>query len=192
MRIPGQRIVLRDEPRETDVEDSFRWRNLEEWHYYDDPFTPFRRVIGREEWDRRRRERQKAPHKPFTTSHCWEIDTAKGRHIGWILYYDLDEQAGRATIGIGLPEEAMWGQGYGSEAVRLLRDYVFEVMGLAEVRTETWTGNVRMMRVAKKCGFHEIERYPHEARVTVRGAPLVIVTFALARAEWLEQKEDDL
>jgi hypothetical protein len=34
MRIVGARIVLRDEPKETDNEDYFRWRNLEEWEYY--------------------------------------------------------------------------------------------------------------------------------------------------------------
>ena len=129
------------------------------------------------------------PREPSTTSHRWEIDTVGERHIGWILYYHLDEQASHVTVGICLPEEDTWGQGYGTEAVHLLVDYMFQEMGLAEVRTGTWTGNARMMRVAGKCGFREINRCPHEAGVTVRGEPLVMVEFALARAEWLEYKE---
>ena len=90
-------------------------------------------------------------------------------------------------IGISLPEEDTWGQGYGTEAVRLLLDYLFEEAGLDEVRTGTWTGNVRMVRVALKCGFVEVGRHVHEARVTVRGEPLVLVEFGLTRAGWLAQ-----
>ena len=56
MRIIGERIVLRDEPQETDNRDFFRWRNLEEWEYYDEPWTPPRDPISWEEWERRRLE----------------------------------------------------------------------------------------------------------------------------------------
>ena len=62
-------------------------------------------------------------------------------------------------------------------------------MGLAEIRTGTWTGNVRIVRVAQKCGFTETGRHPHEARVTVRGEPVVMVGSALRRADWLAQNE---
>ena len=133
---------------------------------------------------------EKAPREPSTTSHVWQIDTVEGKHMGWILYYGFDAQAGRATVGICLPEEDTWGQGYGTEAVRLLLAYMFHGMGLAEVRTGTWTGNARMMRVAHKCGFVEIDRHPHEAGVTVRGEPLITVEFALPCARWFAQESD--
>jgi RimJ/RimL family protein N-acetyltransferase len=185
MRIAGERIVLRDEPRESDNEDYFRWRNLQEWDYYDEPWTPPREPVSWEEWERRRREREKTLREPSTTDHHWQIDTIAGRHIGWISYYYMGDQTEVPVIGISLPEEDTWGQGYGTEAVRLLLDYLFREVGLAEVRTGTWTGNVRMMRVAQKCGFTEIGRHVHEAGVTVRGEPLVMVEFALTRADWL-------
>jgi RimJ/RimL family protein N-acetyltransferase len=136
-------------------------------------------------------DRRKTPREPSPTGHTWQIDTAEGGHIGWISYYYLGEQAEYPTIGVCLPEEDIWGQGYGTEAVRLLTDYLFQEADLAEVRTGTWTGNVRMMRVAQKCGFIETGRHPHEARVTVRGEPLVMVEFALTRAEWSAHKGSD-
>jgi hypothetical protein len=37
MKITGRRIVLRDDPRPGDSEDLFRWLNLAEWNYYDEP-----------------------------------------------------------------------------------------------------------------------------------------------------------
>ena len=104
----------------------------------------------------------------------------------------MGEAAEHPTVGICLPEEDIWGQGYGTEAVCLLVDHLFREAGLAEVRTGTWTGNVRMMRVAQKCGFTEIGRHPHEARVTVRGEPLVMVEFALTRAGWSTHRESTM
>ena len=70
MRIAGKRIVLRDQPRESDNQDHFRWRNLEEWDYYDEPWTPSREQISWEEWERRRRKREKTPHEPSEVDHC--------------------------------------------------------------------------------------------------------------------------
>ena len=40
MQCVRQRIPLRDEIGETDHEDFFRWRNLEDWNYYDEPESP--------------------------------------------------------------------------------------------------------------------------------------------------------
>ena len=192
MRMVGKRIVLRDEPKASDAEDYFRWRNLEEWEYYDEPWTPFGGKVSREEYERRRRKQQRRPRRPSVTSHRWEIDTLGGRHVGWVVYYCLDKEAKRAEIGVALPEEDAWGRGYGTEAVCLLVDHLFQAMGLAEVRAGTWTGNRRMMRVAAKCGFQEVARTPHEARFTVRGEPLVMARFTITRAEWLAKNADPL
>lgn len=187
MRIIRGRIVLRDEPRESDNEDHFRWYNLQEWDYYDEPWTPPREPISWEEWEQRQREREETLYASPERGSSWQIDTAEGRHIGSISCYHVDKDAGVPMIGIGLPEEDTWGRGYGTEAVRLLLDYLFREVGLDEVRTGTWTGNARMVRVAQKCGFVEIDRHTHEACVTVRGEPLVMVEYALTRAGWLAQ-----
>ncbi len=53
-------------------------------------------------------------------------------------------------MGICLPEEETWGKGYGTEAVCLLVDHLFDELELQEIRTATWTGNKRMMRCAEK------------------------------------------
>jgi RimJ/RimL family protein N-acetyltransferase len=191
MRIAGEQVILRDEPRESDNQDHFRWRNLQEWDYYDEPWTLPREPVSWEEWERQRQKREKTPRKPSLRNQNWQIDTVEGRHIGWISCYYMREQTEVPVIGITLPEEDTWGQGYGTEAVRLLLEYLFEEVGLEEVRTATWTGNGRMMRVAQKRGFTEIGRRPHEARLTVRGEPLVMVDFALTRTDWLAQEGEE-
>lgn len=185
MKIRGTHIVLRDERRVADAEDLFRWLNLEEWGYYDEPDKPFEGV-SREKFE----ELQRRPAKPFPGSHNWQIDTIEGRHIGWVNYYHLDEQAKRAYVGICLPEEETWSKGYGTEAVSLVVDHLFGEMALKEVRTATWTGNKRMARCAAKSGFKEVERMPHRAEYSVRGEPLERVEFSISRAEWSAQRGD--
>jgi RimJ/RimL family protein N-acetyltransferase len=184
VEILGTHIVLRDEKRDTDDEDLFRWLNLEEWNYYDEPDVAFA-GLSREEFERRLEERRRCPREPSPNSHRWQIDTVEGQHIGWVNYYHLDEQAKRAYVGVCLPEEEMWGKGYGTEAVSLLVDHLFGEMELKEVRTATWTGNKRMVRCAEKCGFREVRRTPYSAEYSVRGEPLERIEFSISRREWL-------
>ena len=188
MRLPGTRVVLRDERRDADDEDRFRWLNLEEWDYYDEPDKPFA-GISRGEFEQRLKERRSRPTEPSPSSRRWQIDTAEGQHIGWVNYYHLDEQAKRAYVGICLPEEDVWGKGYGTEAVRLLVDHLFHEMELEEVRTATWTGNKRMMRCAEKSGFRVMAHMLHRAEYSVRGEPLERIELSISRAEWLARKE---
>jgi RimJ/RimL family protein N-acetyltransferase len=188
MKLAGTRIVLRDKRRDSDDEDLFRWLNLEEWQYYDEPDKPF---IGtsREEFNEQLEERRRRSRKPSPSSRGWHIDTTEGQHIGWVNYYNLDEQANRAYVGICLPEEETWGKGYGTEAVRLLVDHLFDEMKLQEIRTATWAGNKRMVRCAEKSGFAVPARIPHRAEFSVRGEPLERIEFSLSREEWSAQND---
>jgi RimJ/RimL family protein N-acetyltransferase len=188
VEILGTHIVLRDERRGPDDEDLFRWLNLEEWNYYDEPDKPFKNII-REEFEKRLEERRRRLGKPSPNSHNWQIDTVEGQHIGWVNYYNLDEQSKRAYVGICLPEENLWGKGYGTEAVSLLVNHLFGELELKEVRTATWTGNQRMMRCAEKSGFKEIVRMPHRAEYSVRGEPLERIKFSISREGWLAQRD---
>jgi RimJ/RimL family protein N-acetyltransferase len=184
VKILGKHLVLRDERRETDDEDLFRWLNREEWSYYDEPDVPFVR-LSREEFERRLQERRRRPGGPSPNSHRWQVDTVEGEHIGSVSFYHLDKPAKRAYVGVSLPEERTWGRGYGTEALNLLVDYLFDEMDLEEVRAATWTGNKRMMRCAEKCGFVEVARSPYEAEYSVRGEPLERIEFSITRQEWL-------
>ena len=189
MEIAGRRVVLREYSVEPDDEDFFRWWNLVEWQYYDEPDQPVEGV-SREVYDRRLAERRRRTDESDPSSHAWQIDTVEGRHIGFVNYYRLDQEAGRVQVGIGLPEEETWGQGYGTEALMLLLGHLFGAMGLEEVRTATWTGNARMKRVAAKCGFRETGRSAYDTGFSVRGEPLERVEYALTRAEWLDRGGD--
>jgi RimJ/RimL family protein N-acetyltransferase len=180
MRIVGTEVVLRDEKRDGDDADFFRWFNLEEWQYYDEPDQPFQGTSREAHEKHLEEERQRS----VPGSRAWQIDTARGRHVGFVNYYNLDEEDGHASVGVGLPDEEDWGKGYGSEALGLLVSYPFEAKGLQEVRTATWSGNGRMLGCATKCGFQETGRSSYDVEHTVRGEPLERVEFRITRERW--------
>jgi RimJ/RimL family protein N-acetyltransferase len=190
VNISGTCIVLRDEWRDSDNDDFFHWHNLEEWNYYDEPDKPFKR-IRREDFQKQLEEARRHPVKPSPHSHSWQIDTIGGRHIGWVNYYHLDQQAKRVHVGICIPEEKLWGKGYGTEAMTLLIDHLFADMALEDIRITTWTGNRRMIRCAQKSGFKELARITHRAEYSVRGEPLERIEFSISRQNWLAQRDGD-
>ena len=178
LRITCNQIVLRDEKRNTDNEDMFRWLNMEEWNYYDEPDEAFQ-PTSREAFEARTKE----PRKSVSDSHIWQVDTPEGRHLGWVLYYQIDEKAGTAYIGICLPETDTWGKGYGTIALKLFINHLFNDVGLKDIRATTWTGNHRMRRLAEKCGFTEIGRSPHRVPVSVRGESLEFIHYCISPDE---------
>jgi RimJ/RimL family protein N-acetyltransferase len=188
MKSKGQRVVLRDHHRDSDDDDFFRWLNLAEWKYYDQPDQPFQ-PISREQFDIILEKRSKGASSSGT-SKGWHIDTVDGHHIGWVNYYNYDREQKSAFVGISIPEEENWGRGYGTEALRLLLDLLFDSLGLETIRTATWTGNERMVRCARKAGFRDEKIMPHRSPRSVRGEPLQRIEFSLSSAEWYETKRD--
>jgi RimJ/RimL family protein N-acetyltransferase len=182
MTTPTTRIVLRATPRDPDAETWFRWINLAEWQYYDEPDAEFK-PVSREEFEEAQQNRPSRPSNPRRY-----IDTRDGRFIGWVNSYEQDS---RFFVGIVLPEEDTWNQGYGTAALRAWIDLLFEETVHDELWLATWTGNTRMMRCAEKCGFRERARMPHRAPVSVRGEPLERVEFAITRDAWLASQQDD-
>ncbi len=174
MQIFGNLVFLRDDKRDTDDEDFFRWLNLEEWQYYDEPDAPFN-PVQRETFD----ARIKQSKKPIPGAYTWQVDTLEGIHVGWVLYYQMDENTKSAYVGICLPDPGTWGKGYGTDAIGLLTNHLLTEVGLLAVYITTWTGNLRMRRLAEKCGYKEIGRSPHRATVSIRGEPLEFIHYRI-------------
>lgn len=188
MKIKGQRVILRDDRRDSDIDDFFRWLNLEEWKYYNEPDKPFQ-PISREEFDKRMKEQANGTSSS-SHSKAWKIDTVDGQYIGWVNYYNLDQEEKSAFIGICIPEEENWGKGYGSEALRLFLNLLFDSLNLQTIRTATWTGNKRMVHCAQNAGFMNQKIMSHRSSISIRGEPLERIEFSLSSAEWYKTNRD--
>ncbi len=99
------------------------------------------------------------------TKRCeFAVDTLDGQHIGNCVYYNISPSESQAEIGIMVGNRDYWNQGYGSEIVNALLDYIFGNVKLDRIYLTTLTWNTRAQKCFKKCGFKEgglVERDHH-------------------------------
>jgi RimJ/RimL family protein N-acetyltransferase len=178
MVIQGARVNLRDQ-RASDFEDYQRWcAPGQEWQRWDAPWEP---MSSLDEWLRQRWERHLAETPPEPRQGL-EIETARGRHIGWVNSYWVDEGSRWRDCGIVIADQDLWGKGLGREAFALWVGYVLDAWGLPRVGMGTWSGNERMLRVAARVGMRE-EACFADARL-VEGQRYDAVRWGVTRREW--------
>ena len=186
IEIVGSRVLLRD-PLPEDVEARLRWSTVEtDWQDWDAPWegksvTPPERM----EAARSSIREQIAQPLPRSRTQLW-VQVIGGPLLGWVNHYHHDPEARLTYAGVNICESACWGQGLGSEAFRLWIGCLFTHYDLVAVRTATWSGNARMLRVAEKCGFVLVER--NVGSREVRGETYDGLSFELTRASWDEAK----
>lgn len=154
-------IELRD-MIESDIENYVRWFTVDtEWAYWDAPWEPLEPTTAEEErasWSEYYQQVRDLPDS--VTRHKFEV-VADGIHIGWVSRYDdlgyMANPDHLPAVGIDLPEQSARSRGAGTEALRLFLDYLRD-RGYPAVYTQTWSGNLPMLRVAEKLGFREVCR----------------------------------
>lgn len=166
MQLDGTNVILRD-PVEEDLADHIEWNTRQiEWKEWD---APWKQGAFDEERLRNKQEGylERAKHSGNLRFH-WEIDAKIEncwKHIGWMNVYCIDkryqpvDESRDLAFGIDIPNPEARGKGFGLEAVKLLISY-YEANGYREMYTQTWSGNKRMIALAKKAGFLLVKRTP--------------------------------
>jgi len=92
------------------------------------------------------------------------VDTRDGEHIGNCVYYNINTPQSQAEMGIMIGNRDFWNQGYGSEIVNTLLDYIFNNVKLNRIYLTTLDWNIRAQKCFRKCGFKDtglVERDSH-------------------------------
>jgi RimJ/RimL family protein N-acetyltransferase len=165
----GERVVLR-EKRLGDAFDDYRWRTQADLSRYD---AARALTMNYQEYLAIYREELLYP-SPYRRALA--IEDERGRHIGNIMYYNIDSVRHEAELGVTIGEHTRWGQGYGTEAVRLLLEYLAGQLGFRRIYLKTLAWNRRAQRCFAKAGFFEC------GRATRAGNNFVLLEF---RREWL-------
>lgn len=124
------------------------WMTHGKWRQYDAPWES-----QRDDWEP---EALVAFREKFfrnaIRADVWRVTLYLDQEpIGWMNSYRADEAS--VYVGINICEDAHWGKGIGTRAVRLWVDYWFRDRKRHRVNLDTWSFNPAMMRVAEKCGF---------------------------------------
>lgn len=169
----GERVALR-EKRLGDASEDYRWRSEPELTRFDAarPLT-----LTYQEYLALYREELFYP-SPYRRSLAIEDET--GRHIGNIMYYNIDTLRLEAELGITIGERTHWARGYGSEAIGLLLEYLLAKLGFQRVYLKTLAWNRRARRCFEKAGFRECGR-------TSRGGNDFVLMEC--RRDWLRQRD---
>ena len=165
MEIKYRDIVLRD-MTESDIADEIRWYTEETaWTRWDAPWELEEEVKNFDaEACKKERLAFLAKEKPEIRTSM-ELCTESGVHIGSVAAYYIDESCNWLprkditpekrkfrTLGLDLCESGFWGKGLGKQALAAWILY-FQKCGEQELYVQTWSGNERMLKAAKRLGF---------------------------------------
>lgn len=77
------------------------------------------------------------------------------KHIGTIKLQDIGT---RNDLAILIGDKRSWGQGYAGEAMQLLIDYGFRILGLRQITLGVIGQNLSAIKAYTKLGFKEVNR----------------------------------
>lgn len=103
------------------------------------------------------------------------------RHIGSVSLRASAPESRSATLGIFIGDKQYWGGGYGTDTMRVVCRFGFEMMGLHRIELDVYAENRRALRVYEKVGFsvevcHREAHYKH-------GRRLDLITMGLLEGE---------
>ena len=151
--IKGQKVTLRD-LTDADLNDYRKWFTKgQEWTKWDAPWEEMSDIFAQNFIQRLSNQLSKEPQEIRTR---FEIEV-NSTHIGWVSSYLIERNPSFLAVGISIPEENYWAKGIGKEALQLWVGYIFENYGVENIYCETWSGNERMVRLARSIGFEIIE-----------------------------------
>ncbi|MFA6215211.1 MAG: GNAT family protein [Patescibacteria group bacterium] len=81
------------------------------------------------------------------------IDTVDGVHIGTVGLNRIDQLNKRAEYGVFIGDKKYWGQGYGTEAGKLIIEYGFKKLKLHRIFLQVIAYNIRGIKSYQKIGF---------------------------------------
>ncbi len=83
------------------------------------------------------------------------IETIEGEYLGGCGYFELDRKNRTTYVGIAIANKERWGQGYGTDAMRVLLRFLFDELDLRKVLLRVFAYNDRAIASYRRLGFVE-------------------------------------
>lgn len=180
MNLTGQHVTLRKvEERDLSTLWDYIYRDPSpEWKKWDAPYFEHKRLT-REEYI------ESSIKNKSRSDEFQRIIEVDGTIIGTIGYYWEYEPSRWLEAGIVIYDPFYWNGGYGTEALSLWVDHLFQTKEIGRVGITTWSGNERMMKAAEKIGM-KLEGRMRKCRY-YNGVYYDSIRMGMIREEWEEQ-----
>lgn len=97
---------------------------------------------------------KKANNNPNTKFFAVRLKNSD-MHIGNVKLHRINRTHRSGEISILIGKKECWGKGYGTEAINLISDYAFGVLGMNKLSAECYANNKGSLKAFKKAGFQE-------------------------------------
>ena len=142
----GIRVRIRQKKWE-DADSDYKWHTDEELSDLD-AVTPLKMSFSAYLKEYGEQLSHPLPHR-----QNYAIETLAGKHIGNCVYYNIDQVKLEAEVGIMIGEREFWNHGYGTDAMTLLVNYIFQNTDFKRLYLKTLVKNIRAQHSFNKCGF---------------------------------------
>lgn len=111
------------------------------------------------------------------------VDKSDDKLVGQVNWYWKSEETHWLEVGIVIFNENYWGKGIGAIALPAWIDEIFlSFPQIIRIGLSTWSGNLRMIKLAKKIGLKKEAEYKN-ARI-VNGIYYDSLSFGILKKEW--------
>ena len=183
VEIRGCRIRLRDWTLE-DLPAYKHWLHPDqEWYHYDGPWWGPPRVETVDAMIEKLRKAILDADWLVPRKQAVIADRSTDRFIGTTNWNWKLKETNWRNVGITIYDPRNWGKGLGFEAVGLETEHLFDALPeIVRLGVATWSGNGRMVGLAKKLGYLEEARY--RRALIVKGEYFDEVGYGILREEW--------
>ncbi|WEG10929.1 GNAT family protein [Pullulanibacillus sp. KACC 23026] len=153
---------------------------IPEWKKWDAPYFPYHKPsfrLFKQQMLEEMEEKQR-----------FVIETMEGEPIGIVTFYWEHRPSYWLEMGIVIYDPKYWNGGYGTQALILWMEHLFERFPLVRIGFTTWSGNERMMKVGEKCGMvleSRIRKCRH-----YQGVYYDSIRYGILREEWEAIRQD--
>jgi len=184
-KIFGERIMLR-EYRKEDLEHMRKWvnnskivDNLSDIFLYAVPLNDTENFLNSI-------LEGKSESKGFIIA-----DKKTETYIGQIDLHQIDWKNRVAELGIVIGEENNLGKGYGTEAIKLMQNFVFERLNLNRLQLTVHDFNKRGINCYKKCGFKQEGRLRQKFYIDGKYSDMLYMGILKSEYEKIKKQENE-
>ncbi|AYO30549.1 N-acetyltransferase [Biomaibacter acetigenes] len=141
MKIEGEKINLRN----VDVSD---FTKIIEWHQ-----NQLLTYLAGKRLPKNIDECNERYLKKSLLNHILAIEDKSGNFLGEIEISHIQWKEKMAELFMYIGEENLWGKGYGTEALSVFINYIFNTKGFKTIYLRVYENNKRAIRCYEKCGF---------------------------------------
>ena len=101
------------------------------------------------------------------------IDKSNDKMMGNCSLFDIDQLNQNAELGIFIGDKEYWGKGFGTDAIKLILDYGFNILNLNNIMLEVFSFNERAIKSYKKAGFKIIGKRREAKKINGKRADMI-------------------